>query len=101
MHFPCICFTNNLLYFNDKNDKSGGSLTRMLHNVKLNGGKKEHELLMFCDSILRGSAEIMRTLLNEKYVVKPGADLRELTQSLKKLSINFNLFGYIRFWWWF
>jgi hypothetical protein len=38
--------------------------------------------LIFGDSILRGSAGTVRTLLNEKYnvlsVIKPGADFKEL-----------------------
>jgi hypothetical protein len=74
-------------YLNGNNSKSGGLAINTPHNVKLNGGKKAHKLLMFGDSFLKGSAEIVRTTLSQKCnvlsVIKLGADLKELTQSMK------------------
>jgi hypothetical protein len=80
---------------NGKNDKSVDPVIKMLHNVKLNNDKYMHKLLIFGDSILRESARTVRTLLSEKYnvlsVVKPGADFKELTESLKNevLTLTF------------
>jgi hypothetical protein len=82
-------------YLNGNNRKSGRWSSNTPHNVKPNGGKKAHKLLMFGDNFLKGSAEIVRTLLSEKCnvfsVVKPGSDLRELPQSLKNevLTLTF------------
>jgi hypothetical protein len=46
--------------------------------VKVIESKKPHKLLILGDSILKGSAELVRSLIGEKYnvssVVKPGAD---------------------------
>jgi hypothetical protein len=83
-----IYCTNNSAGCNSgKNDKSMDPVIKMLHNVKLSDDKYMHKLLIFGDSILRGSAGTVRTLLSEKYSVlsvnKPGADFKELTQSLK------------------
>jgi hypothetical protein len=82
-----IVLNKRACYLNDNNSESGGLASNTPHNVKLNGGKKVSNYL-FGDSFLKGSAEIVRTILSEKCnvlsVIKLGADLKELTQSLKK-----------------
>lgn len=60
---------------------------KSLHNTKQKYSKKSHKVIMIGDSFFRGAAENVRTFLNEKCdvfgVVKPGAGLSEITQSLK------------------
>jgi hypothetical protein len=60
---------------------------KSFHNTKQKYSKKTHKVIMIGDSFFRGAAENVRSFLNEKCdgfgVVKPGAGLSEITQSLK------------------
>jgi hypothetical protein len=82
-------------HFNGNNIKPGAQAINTLLNQKPICCKMVHKLIMFGDSFLRGSPEIVRTSLSEKCdvlsVVNPGADLSELTQSLKNevLTLTF------------